>query len=84
MKKERRGYVVLVLLSVFLSVATYAAGVRKQTTDEHKFCDIVTFSLSVPAPKPADPKAHPSRQRAYEGYQKVVRLGQSLGCHIPR
>lgn len=82
MKKERRAYIILVLLSVFLSVMAYAGSVRKEDQDQRKFCDIVRFSLAIPAPKPADPKTHPSRERAYEGYQKVVRLGKSLGCGI--
>lgn len=78
---ERRAYIVLVLLSVFFSVIVYVAGQVKQNQDEHKFCDIMTFSLAAPVPpKPADPKLHPSRDRAYEGYQKAKELSHALGC----
>jgi hypothetical protein len=54
--------------------------VRLVSESNHQWCDIVNTIIVVPVQKPADPKAHPSRQRAYEYYQKFVQLDKSLGC----
>ena len=79
--KERKAYIILVIISIMLSGAVYTANRVQQTRNEHKFCDILSFSIVGPVPsKPADPKDHPSRERAYEGYQKIIKLKKDLGC----
>jgi hypothetical protein len=78
--KERRGYVVLVLISTFLSIATYIAGVYSVNGDEKKFCDLINSLVAIPAQKPTDPSADPSRERSYIIYQKFEKLDHSLGC----
>lgn len=49
-----------------------------------KFCAIIQLATSHPVPRPADPKANPSRQQNYLGYIGAVNLGRSLGCKEPR
>lgn len=79
--KERRAYLVLVLISMMLSVAVYTANQVTQTRNEHKFCDIMNFSLQGPGPpKPKDPKAAPKLEHAYEAWQKALKLSHVLGC----
>jgi len=78
--KERRAYIVLVLISVFLSLAGFFAGIHEIKSNNHKFCQIINAALAVPVAKPANPKIHQSRERAYESYIRVVRLGRDLGC----
>ena len=46
--------------------------------NNHKFCQVI--GSVVPVPRPADPKANPSRVIAYEQYERAVSLGRSLGC----
>lgn len=47
---------------------------------ERKFCDVVSAVITVPAPRPADPAANPSRERAWQFYEQFARLHSSLGC----
>jgi hypothetical protein len=79
-KRERRSYIVLVLISVILSLLSILYSVRLVNGSNHQWCDIINTIIVVPVQKPADPKAHPSRQRAWEYYQKFVALDKSLGC----
>jgi hypothetical protein len=78
--RERRGYVVLVLISLIFSAGVFMINNQQQKQDEQKFCQLLDASLSVPVPRPANPAANPSRQRAFELYMKAVRLDHSLGC----
>lgn len=45
-----------------------------------KFCDVVTAAIAVPVGRPADPAANPSREHAWQFYEKFVQLHRSLGC----
>ena len=79
-RRERRAYIILVLISVVLSVLSILYSVRLVNGSNHQWCDIVNTIIVTPVPKPADPKAHPSREQAYVYYQKFVALDKSLGC----
>jgi len=80
--KERKAYVILAVLMIFLTIALGAYERTQQELNNHKFCDILTVSLRVrPVPaKPADPKKDPVKERQYEGYILVHKLAGSLGC----
>lgn len=81
--RERRAYLILVGISIFLSVTVLLVGIRLINANNHKFCIIFTNVTAAKAPpKPNDPKAHPSRERAYEDYQRFLTLGRSLGCNV--
>jgi hypothetical protein len=80
MKPERRGYVVLVLISVFLSLTVLLYTAKQQRDSNHQFCDVFNALVQTPVHKPADPKADPSRERSYEIYLKFVKLDRNLGC----
>jgi hypothetical protein len=79
--KERRGYIILVLISVFLSGIVVVYGTIQQDANDHKFCDLFnTLVVAKPIPKPANPKTDPSRARSYDIYVKFRALDRSLGC----
>jgi hypothetical protein len=78
--RERRAYIILVGISVVLSLLSIMYSVRLVNGSNHQWCDIVNTIVVTPIPKPVDPKTHPSRERAYEYYQKFLKLDHSLGC----
>jgi hypothetical protein len=82
--RERRAYTILAIMSVGLSILTVMYCVHLTTSSNHKFCDVVNASVSVPVPKPANPVANPSRERSYEWYVRFKHLDVSLGCEHPR
>lgn len=53
------------------------------TSSQRKFCGVVGGVTSVRVPKPAKPRANPSREAAYLLYLKFVKLGRDLGCSPP-
>lgn len=72
------------MLAIFMVILTIAAGSFTIVQDhilEHKFCQLVDASIQNPVPKPADPKANPSRETNYEDYIIVLNLDRSLGCN---
>jgi hypothetical protein len=86
---ERRGYIFLTLVNILMSVGAVLVALHQIDVDHRdslhqifvnnqKFCQVL--EITPAAPKPADPKANPSRERSYEAYLKVVRLRESLGC----
>lgn len=77
---ERKSYLILVGISLFMSLCVLVLARANEANNEHKFCQLITASLAGPAPKPANPKTDPSRARLYDNYLIVRNLGRSLGC----
>ena len=80
MKKTRYAFVALAAMSVILAGLAMLFAAHEVSVSDHKFCQVVTGFTSVPVPRPADPKANPSRVQSYEWYERFVALGRSLGC----
>jgi hypothetical protein len=78
--EERRAYVSLAAFMVILTVAAFIYSNVQNQILEHKFCQLVDASIQTPVPKPADPKANPSREKLYEDYIVVLTLDRALGC----
>jgi hypothetical protein len=78
--KERRGYIVLVGISILLSVISYIGGVRHADEDGRKFCDVTKAFIAKPVPQPADPHKNPSREQTYIWYERFLTLNHELGC----
>jgi hypothetical protein len=78
--RERKAYIILVLISVVLSMGAYFLAVQAINNTQHKFCDIVNAVTADPIPKPSDPISNPSRERSYEFYLKFQVLDSRLGC----
>lgn len=43
-------------------------------------CQVITLVTAHPVPKPADPKANPSRESSYEFYLAFVTVGRQYHC----
>src|SRR6185437_9647529 len=71
---------ILVLIVAALIGASLLFTARAIANDEHKWCNAMTLLTARPVPKPADPKANPSRQQTYLYYMTFVELKHSLGC----
>jgi hypothetical protein len=83
--KERKGFIILALMSIALSIGVLVFGSVQLANNNHKFCIIFyNITSSKSPPKPQDPKAHPSREQAYEQYQRFLTLGRELGCNVDR
>jgi hypothetical protein len=80
---DRYSFVVLVLISILCSAVAIGYGIRQDDTTKHDFCDIVHSATLNPVPKPADPKANPSREANYVFYEQFVVLKKRLGCGPP-
>lgn len=74
-KSRRSGLVVVALFAASLLYTAHAV-----STDDHKWCAAMTLLTSKPVPKPANPKANPSREQNYQGYETFVQLKHRLGC----
>lgn len=79
-QKERYSFIFLVVFSVLLATMAVMISLYRINDSNHKWCQIVNTIIEVPAPKPDNPKADPSRERAWEFYIEFVVLKQSLGC----
>jgi hypothetical protein len=76
----RRAIVVLFTLTLLLAGTNLLFTTHEVSSNDRKFCDVVTGVTAVPVPKPPDPAANPSRETAYQWYLRFERLGRSLGC----
>lgn len=68
------------VVMVLLIGACLAFTVHYVRSTEREFCAVVTGVTAVPVPRPADPGANPSREQAFEWYERFVTLGRNLGC----
>lgn len=87
----RRALIYLFTLAVAIGVANlYWTSHQANTTraqfhaviraDDHRWCSTLDLLTSQPVPKPADPKANPSRQQGYQLYMDFQNRRHSLGC----
>ena len=80
MPTERRGFVVLALLSCLTAFIATMVSLKAINDSQHKWCQVVNTITAIPIPKPEHPEADQSRERAYEFYTEFVDLKRSLGC----
>ena len=79
---ERRSFIILVLISMFLSLTVLLISSHARQQNNHKFCDLLKYSASFKRVKPANPKSktYKVEEIQWEGYQKLLVLNQNLGC----
>lgn len=75
---QGRAVVVLFLIGFLAGAGNLYWTAHEISGNNHKFCQVIVSI--VPVPRPADPKANPSRETAYEQYERFADLGRSLGC----
>lgn len=79
--KIRYSFIVLVSLSILLAFVSVMVSLKAVSDNNHKWCQIVNTITAIPVPKPAKPKADPSRERSWEFYIEFIDLQRSLGCY---
>lgn len=82
---ERRGYVVLVGISVVLSILTILFCAKVVSGANDRTCDIIQVALQFPPPKPIGKADTPLAHTLYNRYLAYVQLFQELKCQsLPR
>lgn len=82
-KGERKAYIVLVVISLFFSVAAGSFGLYQANIVGKKFCDVISPAVIKVVQKPHQPPVtakEKDQEDRYEAYLKVVRLAHALGC----
>jgi hypothetical protein len=72
--------VVLFVLTFALAGANLLFTAQKVRDSDRQWCSTLTLLTSRPVPKPAEPKANPSREQAFVLYSDFVQLRHRLGC----
>lgn len=70
----------LTIISMITAAAATLVSFHQIDVNNHKFCQVITPFTSTKVTRPANPKANPSREQAWEWYERYVSLGRSLGC----
>ena len=78
--RERRSYLILVGISVFLSGLVLLWGIKTVHDNNQHFCQFISSEITGPVVKPANPAANPSREKIWEATVKLIVLGDSLDC----
>jgi hypothetical protein len=77
---QGRAVVFLFALAVVLAGYGLVSNSHEIAANNHKFCQVIRAATATPVQKPANPAANPSREQAFEWYQRYRDLGRSLGC----
>jgi len=78
--RERRGYVILALMSIGLSVAVLLISINTDKATAQKFCQVIALHLKEPVIKPPFPKNTPNLQLQWELHLRRIALAKELGC----
>lgn len=61
-------------------VVSVALSLHAVDRSEHQWCETLTLLTEKPIPRPADPKANPSRENTYLFYAHLKALESKFGC----
>ena len=75
-----RSVAILFALTLLLTGASVMFAANEVSSNNRQWCDTLTLLTSRPVPKPADPRANPSRAQAYVLYADFVALRRHFGC----
>jgi hypothetical protein len=78
--RERRAYVVLVLICIFLCGATLAISGKTAHDSDKQMCIMLVVEKQYAPAKPADPKANPKGERVWQLHVARLKLAEKLGC----
>jgi hypothetical protein len=59
---------------------SYWLSVSALNRSQQNWCASLALLTANPVPRPADPKANPSREQSWEFYQSLVQLQHRFGC----
>lgn len=78
---RQAGLVMLMLALLAAGVITNAFVTGHQIQHrQQQWCAALQILTATPVPKPADPKANPSRVQAYRLYEDFVVIEREFGC----
>jgi hypothetical protein len=73
--------VVLIVVVFVASIAgSYVLGLRALHQSQGQWCTTLALLTRQSVPRPADPKADPSRERGYLFYAHLKDLEREFGC----
>lgn len=82
-KQERRGYVVLVAISIVLSVLTILFCANIVNGANQRTCYILRVALLNPVPNPVGVNNTPLKEALYRRYLAYQKLDKELKCQDP-
>ena len=80
LRKERRSYIVLVLICIVLCGGVLTLSFRNENQAERRWCGMLVVEKMYPPPKPANPKADPRAERVWLLHEARLKLYGELGC----
>jgi hypothetical protein len=80
MVRERRAYIILVVVCVLLSLSTLMISVQAISQNNKKWCVVVNHFATAVIVKPAHPKINKELERDYERYVRYLHLAKAIGC----
>jgi hypothetical protein len=78
--RERKAYIILVLICIFLCGGTFVLGVKNQEAAERRWCGMLAIEKIYAPPKPADPEKYPQMERVWLLHVARLKLFNQLGC----
>ena len=78
--RERKAYIVLVLICIFLCGGVLTISLKNQEKAERRWCGMLSIETIYIPPKPADPKANPQEERVWLIHLARLKLFHELGC----
>lgn len=78
--KERKAYIVLVALCIFLCGGVLTISLISQDRSEKRLCEVLVVEKLYPPPKPVSPEADRSAERAWQFHIRRLDLYKDLGC----
>jgi len=80
MRKERRAYVVLVLICIFLCGGVLTISIKNQQASDRRWCGTLAIERVYAPPKPANPEANPQAERVWLLHVARLDLANQIGC----
>jgi hypothetical protein len=83
MTQRVRFFLAVLVVSVGMVAAvggSYALALQALNQSQHQWCATLTLLTRHPVPRPADPKANPSREQAFVFYTQLLALRHEFGC----
>lgn len=79
-KGVARAVVVLFFASFILAAGSLWLATQQIAASNHRWCATLTLLTARPVPKPANPRANPSRENSYIFYADILDLRHRFGC----
>ena len=73
-------WIAIIILIIGGLGSTIAGGIVYTRSQVQHECQALNILVAIPVPKPADPKANPSREQNYLFHQALVSWAKSDGC----